>query len=136
MGVKQQIRNHTIEAFYFIIAGILIFTANAFSFQSPRQGRFLQRDPIETTNSPLTDVTEQNVFSAPFARLDLDPINQYADGMNLYQYVGSNPINWLDPQGYWIVDRNGAIKAMVEAEANDTINTLANKIGLNASLRQ
>lgn len=37
---------------------------------SPQLGRFLQTDPIG-----------------------------YADGMNQYQYCGSNPINWIDPWG-------------------------------------
>jgi len=28
-----------------------------------------------------------------------DPQSQYADGMNLYQYVNSNPVNYVDPYG-------------------------------------
>ncbi|MBI3949729.1 MAG: Ig-like domain-containing protein [Acidobacteria bacterium] len=39
-------------------------------YYSPDLGRFLQRDPLE-----------------------------YVDGMNLYEHVRSNPINWLDPSG-------------------------------------
>ncbi len=38
-------------------------------------------------------------YSYPLRRwLSRDPIG-YADGMNLYQYVGSNPINYVDPSG-------------------------------------
>jgi len=41
---------------------------------SPQLGRFLQPDPAG-----------------------------YIDGMNLYAYVGNNPLNWLDPWGLWTV---------------------------------
>ena len=39
-------------------------------YYSPDLGRFLQPDPIG-----------------------------YADGMNIYAYVGNNPLNWIDPWG-------------------------------------
>ena len=55
---------------------------------------------------------------------------QYADGMNLYEYVGSNPANGLDPLGLWKVERKGGLRAETTAEADDTIATLAKKIQL------
>ncbi len=48
----------------------------------PKLGRWLQPDPLGTMPNPQTD----NVYS---------PLKQYSDGMNLYQYVGNEPIQKL-----------------------------------------
>ncbi len=53
-----------------------------------------------------------------------DPI-VYGDGMNLYQYVGSNPTRYVDPAGTWKrVTKNGHVW---EAEKRDTLWGLAAK---------
>ncbi len=46
---------------------------------SPRLGRWLQSDPLGTTPNPQTG----NVYS---------PLKQYSDGMNIYAYVGNEPV--------------------------------------------
>jgi len=60
-----------------------------------------------------------------------DPLG-YVDGMNLYEYVGSNPVANADPFGLtWYVWRNGWYKALAVVNVDaDTIKNLANTIGL------
>ena len=53
-----------------LLAGILGITTNAEAYLHPQTGRFVQRDPIG-----------------------------YADGMNLYEYVGSEPVGHVDWNG-------------------------------------
>ena len=88
-------------------------------------GRLLQDDPLGI--NPGGGM--MNPFSA-----DL----QYTNGLNLYEYVGSNPIIYVDPLGLWKVYRKGGSRAVAEAEkhgdeCSDTIKTLAGAIRLNAS---
>ena len=62
-----------------------------------------------------------------------DPIG-LAALVNPYGYVLANPLNGIDPYGLWKVMRNRQPKAVAVADKqNDTIRTLANYIGLNAS---
>ena len=55
-------------------------------YYEPRVGRFISRDPL--------GVDPAGSQNNPF-----DPIKQYEDGMNLYEYVGNNPIMDRDPFG-------------------------------------
>jgi len=56
-------------------------------YYDPDTGRFLQRDPL--------GINPAGESVSPF-----DAQAQYTDGMNLYEYIKSNPIIYLDPQGY------------------------------------
>ena len=53
-----------------IVATVAFFAADASAFYSPKQGRFITRDPAG-----------------------------YIDGMNLYEYGKSSPVNFRDPMG-------------------------------------
>jgi len=64
-----------------------------------------------------------------------DPLG-YIDGMNAYEYGGSNPVSRSDPFGLrWFVWRNGWWKALavVNVGPPDTIEALADKIRLEVS---
>lgn len=57
----------------------------------------------------------------------------HVDGMNLYQYVESNPAGGIDPTGLWQIKRNRReSKARATPDAGDTISSLADKIMLNS----
>jgi hypothetical protein len=73
----------------------------------PELGRFMQRDPLGTALARpmvISASTARNVSDARFTQRDHAPPKaipavQYADGMNLYQYVRSNPLNRRDANG-------------------------------------
>ncbi len=63
----------------------------------PKLGRYMQEDPNETS-LVLVDVMLTNAQNA-FASAVMSAGGQYMDGLNLYQYLGSNPVNRHDPTG-------------------------------------
>jgi len=77
---------------------VSLFAAPAIAHYNPLLGRFQQRDPNATAAPILTALV---INGAPLhAEPDrLDVKTQYADGINLYQYVRANPINKRDPLG-------------------------------------
>ena len=66
---------------------------------NPMMGRFIQQDPLGTL--PLSVLG-----------LSLSPLQQYSDGMSLYEYIGSNPIWDYDPYGLFSWRR--AVKAALQ----------------------
>jgi len=63
----------------------------------PKLGRFLQEDPNDTS-LVLVSVLMRNAETALFSAL-ASVGGQYGDGLSLYQYAGSNPVNRRDPSG-------------------------------------
>jgi hypothetical protein len=62
-----------------------------------------------------------------------DPIGFKAGDTNISRYVGNDPIHWIDPSGLWKITRDPAeTKALAVSEKGDTVQKLADKVGLDA----
>jgi len=96
----------------------------SFGMYDAKTGRFMQRDPIGTaprivhtdqgpkvvgTQGPVvpnpasegsqTSIIAMNSAEPESKELKSEEHHQYIDGLNLYQYVASNPIVLIDPSG-------------------------------------
>ncbi len=69
---------------------------------NPTLGRFVQQDPMGALATVPTELTDRGaafhpVYSIPGAQ------EEYGDGLNLYQYVGSRPLILTDPTGRFLL---------------------------------
>lgn len=85
-------------------AAIAVLTADAHAFYHPTMGRFLQRDPGAGAGSPARLGATGPAVVGGFIPQDPVGSDQYADGMNLYQYARSSPSSVADPTGLAVVD--------------------------------
>ena len=86
---------------------------NRARFYTPYLGRFLQKD-MNAAGLPVVAALAFNA-AAMDAFLDaFDAQSHYGDGLNLYAYLGSNPIGRWDPLGldWWDDDIDDAIVGM------------------------
>jgi len=84
-------RTHLIAVLVGIVA-MGIFAADASAMYHPGMGRFMQRDPGAGSANRIG-------AGGPAVAGGFIPMDQYADGMNLYQYVRGNPYSLRDPSG-------------------------------------
>lgn len=75
-----------------ILAAMTLLAADAQAYYHPGMGRFLSRDPGG-------GIAMRVGTSGPAVGGGFLPRDQYADGMNLYQYVRSQPVCRSDPLG-------------------------------------
>ena len=73
-----------------------LFAADASAMYHPGMGVFMSRDPGTGAGGPMRVGAGGAAPVGQFISRD-----QYRDGMNLYQYVQSNPLRYVDPQGLW-----------------------------------
>ena len=93
----------------------VVFTTDAMAMYHPGLGRFMQRDPHGTAISPHFNRVNGKAVTNTRGFIEREKYQedyhlQYADGMNLYQYVQSNPLHGKDPFGLF-----------TEAEARDAV---------------
>ena len=77
------------------LGAIAVLAADASAMYNPRMGRFMQRDP--GPGGPRRPGAGGPAVRSGFAKRD--PTGQYADGMNLHQYLRSKPADLVDPSG-------------------------------------
>ncbi len=78
---------------------IAMIAADAQAVYHPTMGRFLQRDPGAGAGGPARIGGAGPAVGGRFIPRDPTGSNQYADGMNLYQYVRSAPLTKVDRNG-------------------------------------
>jgi len=84
-----------------LIPGADLLYHNRNRTYAPKLGRFLQRDPNASGGNVLSATSFHGLAVVPV--LDqFDAERRYADGMNLYAALGSNPANRTDPSGLFI----------------------------------
>ncbi len=81
------------------LVAIAMVTTEASAMYHATMGRFLQRDPGAGAGSPARIDSARPAVGGRFMPRDPTGNNQYADGMNLYQYVRSQPTRLVDPLG-------------------------------------
>jgi hypothetical protein len=79
-------------------SGTAIFYYNRNRILLPHLGRFAQADMNESA-IPTASGYAYNAASAAAGVGSFSAHSHYGDGLNLYQYLASNPINMLDPDG-------------------------------------
>jgi len=118
----MKIRSLAIVAAAFIVT---VLVSPALAMYHPGMGRFMQRDPHGTMNAPTAPRVGMAGPAAIGGFVARDPMPtrpqpglQYADGMNLYQYVRGNPLSYVDPSGRKLCSpATGSLRTLMEDAA-------------------
>ncbi|MBX3409685.1 MAG: hypothetical protein KF859_07340 [Phycisphaeraceae bacterium] len=94
----------------------LLFTSNVHAVYHVQTGRFLQADPNASGQPLLYNARWFHGAAPSVAVIGFDMEERYRDGVNLYQYLASNPVNNSDPLGLFIMPGPGDfITGMLES---------------------
>jgi hypothetical protein len=96
-----------------VVLGLL--TSNASAYLHPQLGRFMQRDPMRHISGVMEPSSRVPIARDGQVRRRIDAYsiamrvfgpqpNPYPDGSNLYQFVRSNPLLYVDPAGLEAAD--------------------------------
>lgn len=88
------------------MAAIAMVASDASAYYHPGMGVFTSRDPGAGNANRIG--AGGPAVGGGFIPRDPTGTNQYADGMNLYQYVGSSPVAATDPTGLYLRNWTGA----------------------------
>jgi hypothetical protein len=98
-------KRRTVRAAAWLLAALACLAPARAEYQ-PQSGRFLQRDPNETA-VPVVTTTWFHGQPPPMNNPAVfDAVTLYGDGMNLYPFVQSNPVNLRDPLGLSVWDED------------------------------
>jgi len=95
-------------------------------FYSPDLGRFITRDP-NATALPIITAIVFNAEATSILLTGFDGKTLYDDGMNLYGYLNSNPVNRRDPLG--LFDDFDDVMMDLYAEAGAAAFAVLDKVG-------
>jgi hypothetical protein len=83
-----------------IVCSVVLIPNIASAYYAAHMGRWTSRDPFGEIGRIGVEARPNPGTNGDFlARDRFDPMGAYHDGMNLYQYVRSKPVNAVDPSG-------------------------------------
>ncbi len=114
-----------------VVAVITLGTAHeASAYYAAHIGRFTSRDPAGEVERFGGEMPADSEMETGFVdRNHFDPMAEYDDGMNLYQYVQSDPVHYVDPQGLARDSVSASIEKCLQLPFPANVKCLENLLG-------
>jgi RHS repeat-associated protein len=114
MRLRSTINRKSVLVVLAICTTAGLFPRAAHGMYDPKHGRWLQRDPIGVRLDP--------------PKAEIAPDSQYADGMNSYEYVRSQPVAVVDPDGTIIVGIRGYLQFLDTSMDQQILQAIQRKV--------